>query len=86
MKQFSYLISQKYNLPIFRPHINVFEFFPEKKEYYIELLRTAGEQFAKNKEIEKSTLEEIGKDLISSDEYFSLMNNLLKAKIDDNKR
>jgi FMN-dependent NADH-azoreductase len=86
MKQVSYFSSQEYNISIFRPHINAFEFFPEKKQAHIELLKTAGKQFSKNRKIEKVTLEEIEKDIIRSDEYFSLMNNLLKAKIDDNKR
>ena len=83
MTQFAYQISQKYNFSIFRTHINSFEFFPEKKQTYIELLKTAGKQFALNKKIESSTLNEIEKDLISSEAYFSLMNNLLKTKKDD---
>lgn len=80
MKQITYLFSGNYNLAIFRPHINAFNFFPEKKQVYIDLLKTTGKQFSQNRKIKPSTLDEIEKDLISSDEYFTLMNNLLKSK------
>ena len=86
MKQLEYSANAEYNFSIFRPHITAFDFFQEKRKSIIDNIKIAGKQFSDNLNIEKTVIDNIEKEIVSSNEYLLQMNNLLKSKTNANKK